>query len=183
MAGAQGIQAAGSGFRAAVYAWLEEISFRAGLITASIAFVVLAALATAGVLVAGLGQGTQHADASPAITSHAAATASAPPASAASTPRPVPSSTQQASTQQATQSPVTADTTAPQAAATPQATAYSPAAVQDPASQGHGSQGHGSRTAGSYSRWQQPGSLGPGFGRQGGAMRLGGFIGFRRLPG
>ncbi len=129
MGGAKGTQATGSGFRAAVYARLEEISFRTGLITAASALVVLAALTTAGVLVAGRGQGAHRADASPVITSSAAAPvatlASVPPASPVSTAKPVPSSTQQA-----THAPVTTDATASRAVATPQPTAGSPTAAQ-----------------------------------------------------
>jgi hypothetical protein len=170
--GVQGVRAAGPGLRAAVNAWLEEISFRAGVITAAIGLVVLVGIVTAGVLAAGLGTGTQQADASPVITrGTASATASAPLAAQPSAPAPTPSSTPKA-----TQSPVTADTTAPLASAAPQPTTEAAAAGQDSGSTAtHES---GLRTSGIRGRGQQFGfgsGFGPGSGHQGGMMRFGGF--------
>jgi hypothetical protein len=100
--------------RAAVNARLEEISFRTGLITASMVLVALAAIAAAGVFAATLGLG------SPAVAAAGAlSAASAPaviPATTASAPPAMPRPPQASSTPKATQ-PVTAATTSPQPAA------------------------------------------------------------------
>jgi hypothetical protein len=157
-----------------VNAWLEEISFRAGVITAAIGLVVLVGIVTAGVLVAALGTGTQQADASPVTTrGTASATARAPLAAQPSAPAPAPAPS---STPKATQSPVTADTTAPLAAAAPQPTTEAASAGQDSGSTTTHESGF--RTSGTRARGQQFGfgsGFGPGFGHQGGMVRFGGF--------
>ena len=154
-------------------AWLEEISFRAGVITAAIGLVVLAGIVTAGVLVAALSTGTQQADASPVITRGTApATAREPLAAQPSAPAPssTPNATQSPVT--AGTSPVTADTTAPLAAAAPQPTTEAPAARQDSGSTA--TQESGFPTSGTRAHRQQFG-FGSGFGHQSGMIRFGGF--------
>jgi hypothetical protein len=126
-AGGLGTARAQSRLRSAVNARLEEISFRTGLITATIGLIALAAIAAAGVFAATLSLGGQAIAAAGALSSVSAprttpaVTASAQPITypqASSTPQAStpPSSTTQGSAPQARQ-PVTADTTSPQSAA------------------------------------------------------------------
>lgn len=125
-AGGLGTARAQSRLRAAVNARLEEISFRTGLITATIGLIALAAIAAAGVFTATLSLGGQAIAAAGALSSVSApkttpaVTASAQPITypqASSTPSSTPQgSTLQGATPQA-RHPVTATTTSPQSAA------------------------------------------------------------------
>ena len=125
-AGGLGTARAQSRLRAAVNARLEEISFRTGLITATIGLIALAAIAAAGVFAATLSLGGQAIAAAGAQSSVSApkttpaVTASAQPITypqASSTPSSTPQgSTVQGATPQA-RHPVTAATTSPQSAA------------------------------------------------------------------
>jgi hypothetical protein len=125
-AGGLGTARARSRLRSAVNARLEEISFRTGLITATIGLIALAAIAAAGVFAATLSLGGQAIAAAGALSSVSApktipaVTASAQPITypqASSTPSSTPQgSTLQGSTPQA-RHPVTAATTSPQSAA------------------------------------------------------------------
>ena len=119
-AGGYGTARAQSRLRAAVNARLEEISFRTGLITATIGLIAIAAIAAAGVFAATLSLGGQAIAAAGALSSVSAprttpaVTASAQPITypqASTTPSSTPSSTPQA------RHPVTAATTSPQSAA------------------------------------------------------------------
>ena len=117
-AGGYGTARAQSRLRAAVNARLEEISFRTGLIAATIGLVALFAIAAAGVFAATLSIGNQAIAAAGALSSASAptttptVTASAPPAT-----YPQASSRPQASSPPQASHPVTAATTSPQAAA------------------------------------------------------------------
>jgi hypothetical protein len=77
-----------AGLRAAVNAWLEEVSFRTGLIAATTALVVVAVAGTTGVLVAMLGHGGPTGSAASAFVG-----ASSNPSATASTPAATPSGT------------------------------------------------------------------------------------------
>ncbi len=107
-----------SRLRAAVNSRLEEISFRTGLITATIGLLALAAIAAAGVFAVTLSLGTQA-----VATAGALSAASAPratPTATASVPPTTPAHPQATSTPKARQ-PVTAATTAPRPSAGSQA--------------------------------------------------------------
>lgn len=131
--GYQGVRAR-SGLRAAVNARLEEISFRAGLIAASIAFVAISAIAAVAVYEFTLSHGAPAASASGAVSARSApVTARTTPASAP--PRaqghrkagPKPTKAQATKAPPTTRQPVTAGTTIPQpAAGQPQSQAGSP---------------------------------------------------------
>jgi hypothetical protein len=107
--GYQGLRAR-PGFRAAVNARLEEISFRTGLITATIALVALSAIVAAGVYVAALGHS------SPIDTARVSSVGSAPVKTLAAPASVLPRTPthSQASPKPKAQQPVTAGTTSPQ---------------------------------------------------------------------
>jgi hypothetical protein len=165
-----------SRLRAAVNARLEEISFRTGLITATIGLVALAA---AGVFAATLSLGNQAIAAAGALSTVSApkttqaVTASAPPAirpQASATPRATPRATH----------PVTVATTSPQSAAGPQPWPQAGGSQASPryyGQAGYGSRGswyggrgswYGGRGSwyggrGSWPEGSWPGHGGPGF--------------------
>jgi hypothetical protein len=123
-AGGYGTARAQSRLRAAVNARLEEISFRTGLITATIGLIALAAIAAAGVFAATLSLGGQAIAAAGALSSASApkatpaVTAAAQPVTypqASFTPSSAPSSLP--SSAPPARHPVTAATTSPQSAA------------------------------------------------------------------
>jgi hypothetical protein len=165
-----------SRLRAAVNARLEEISFRTGLITATIGLVALSAIAAAGVYAATLSLGGQAVATVGALS--AVGTTSTTPTAPKATPtatasaRPTaPAHPRASSAPKATQ-PVTVATTNPQPATGAQAWAqaggsqpgpryYGRAGFGDHGSwypgQGSWSGGYGSR----YGAW--PGHTGPGF--------------------
>jgi hypothetical protein len=138
-AGGYGRERARSRLRAAVNARLEEISFRAGLITATIGLIAISAIAAAGVYAATLSLGSQAVAAAGALSAPRAtpvAAASAPPATPAHP---------QASSPPTARRPVTAATTSPQSATGAQAWAQAEGSQSGPRSYGRtGFGGHGS---------------------------------------
>jgi hypothetical protein len=158
-----------SRLRAAVNARLEEISFRTGLITATIGLIALTVIAAAGVYAATLSLGSQAAAAAGALGSPRTtpvATASARPTA--------PGHPQAPSTPKARQ-PVTAATVSPQSAAGGQAWAQAEGSQSGARYYGragfggHGSPygGHGSSYGGHGPRYGGHGFPGRGFGSLG----------------
>ena len=161
-AGGYGRARAWSRLRAVVNARLEEISFRTGLIAATIALVALSVVAAAGVYAATLSVGGQAVAAPNALS---AGTHKTVPTATATAPTtyPLPSSTP------AARRPATTATTSPQPTAGSQDWAQADGTQARSRYYGHSGFGHGSR----YGGW--PGHAGPGFPGQGFGPGPGGF--------
>jgi hypothetical protein len=133
-----------SRLRAAVNARLEEISFRTGLITATIGLAALAAIAAAGVYAATLSLGSQ-AIATAGALSAAGAPTKIPATTAAA--QPTKHGNPQATSAPKARPPVTAATTSPQPSAGSQAWAQSDDGWQ-------ATSGHNERAVfGGYGSW------------------------------
>jgi len=154
-AGGYGRARVQSRLRAAVNARLEEISFRTGLIAATIALVALSVVAAAGVYAATLSPGSQ-ADAAP--NSLSAGTHKTVPTA---TPTAQPTTYPLASSTPTARRPATAATTSPPSSAGSQAWAQADGMQARSRYYGHSGFGHGSR----YGGW--PGHASPVFPGQG----------------
>jgi hypothetical protein len=136
-----GSQGRPGGLRAAVYARLEEISFRSGLMAAMIGLAALAVIASAGVVVAELGPGGGPKDALTAARPAAATAApTAAPSSRPASPTASPSSTPSTRpSPKATASPRTTPVSQSQSQSQPQAAnpATAPSGGSVPCSGGH----------------------------------------------
>ena len=150
-AGGSGTARAESRLRAAVNARLEEISFRTGLIAATIGLIALSAIAAAGVFAATLSLGNQAIAAAGGLGSVSApkttptVTDSAPAALPQASSTPQASWTRQASPTPGAGKPVTAATTTPRSAAG--SPPWPPADGAQASSRYYGRAGYGSRTS------------------------------------
>jgi hypothetical protein len=144
-----------SRLREAVNARLEEISFRTGLITATIGLIALGAIAAAGVFAATLSMGSHVIAATGAVGPVSAAKATPTVTASALPTTTLPATHHRASSTPQATHPVTAATVSPQSPAGSQPLPQAESSPASPRYSGQPGYGHGSSYSGS--RYLGPG--------------------------